>query len=163
MGRCCVVTQAAWTTGSLVSPPATTPAVIAVMRANRKRDTRPSSFSDPSCTVGVCASARTIGYVSERDASAVDVVFTRQRVAVFVDGCFWHRCPDHGTAPMSNAAYWQPKLNRNVARDLAQTGQLQGAGWMVVRIWEHEPSNQAADRVLMALSSADASRRPTSD
>jgi DNA mismatch endonuclease (patch repair protein) len=80
-----------------------------------------------------------------------DIVFTRARVAVFVDGCFWHRCPEHGLAPRSNADYWQTKFAKNVARDLRNNETLAGAGWRVVRVWEHEDPMAAADRVEQLL------------
>jgi DNA mismatch endonuclease (patch repair protein) len=80
-----------------------------------------------------------------------DVVFTRARLAVFVDGCFWHRCPEHGNVPRANGAYWQPKLERNVARDRAVGAALGEAGWRVLRAWEHEAPAVVADRVLAVL------------
>jgi len=67
-----------------------------------------------------------------------DVVFFSARVAVFVDGCFWHCRPIHGTMPCSNKAYWLPKLQSNVERDRRQTLLLQNSGWTVVRVWEHD-------------------------
>ena len=76
-----------------------------------------------------------------------DIVFTRQRVAVFVDGCFWHRCPEHGTMPASNAEWWETKLERNVERDAETNRLLIEAGWTVVRFWEHEDADDAAMRV----------------
>jgi len=79
-----------------------------------------------------------------------DIVFTRARVAVFVDGCFWHGCPEHGTQPQSNAEYWTPKLARNVARDQRNAAALGAAGWTVVRVWEHE----SVDEMLQSVESA---------
>lgn len=73
-----------------------------------------------------------------------DVVFSRAKVAVFVDGCFWHACPDHGTSPKSNAAWWEEKLRTNVARDRDTDQRLRSAGWAVVRVWEHEDPASAA-------------------
>ena len=67
-----------------------------------------------------------------------DVVFTKARVAVFVDGCFWHSCANHSTVPRSNVAYWGPKLARNRERDLETNSRLTEAGWVVLRFWEHE-------------------------
>jgi len=80
-----------------------------------------------------------------------DIVFTARRVAVFVDGCFWHACPDHGREPTSNEWYWAPKLRRNVERDRAADAALAEAGWQVVRVWEHVPLPDAVARVTAAL------------
>src|SRR5689334_20593415 len=65
-----------------------------------------------------------------------DIVFTRARIAVFVDGCFWHRCPRHGTLPRNNRDWWEEKLARNVARDRAKDAALAELGWAVVHAWE---------------------------
>ena len=66
-----------------------------------------------------------------------DFVFKRARLAVFVDGCFWHGCPRHGTRPKANAAFWRRKIAGNRARDRRVNRALQRAGWRVLRIWEH--------------------------
>jgi DNA mismatch endonuclease (patch repair protein) len=76
-----------------------------------------------------------------------DVVFTRLKLAVFVDGCFWHCCPDHGQMPRANRSYWEPKLTRNVERDRQQKAILEREGWKVLRFFEHVPIEQAADRI----------------
>jgi len=76
-----------------------------------------------------------------------DLVFPRLRVAVFVDGCFWHGCPTHGRVPRSNGHWWADKLARNTARDRDTDSQLAALGWTVVRVWEHEDGTEAADRV----------------
>jgi DNA mismatch endonuclease, patch repair protein len=83
-----------------------------------------------------------------------DVVFTRRRVAVFIDGCFWHGCPKHCRMPTRNRDYWEAKIGRNRERDERITVALMAAGWRVVRIWEHEPIEQATARVRAALSAA---------
>lgn len=76
-----------------------------------------------------------------------DIVFARPRVAVFVDGCFWHACPLHGTQPKHNAEWWRAKLERNRARDRDTDAALVAADWRVVRAWEHEDPADVADRV----------------
>ncbi len=68
----------------------------------------------------------------------VDVVFVASKVAIFIDGCFWHGCPLHATFPKSNQSYWLPKLAENKERDLRQSEKLRLAGWCVIRLWEHE-------------------------
>lgn len=76
-----------------------------------------------------------------------DVLFTRRRVAVFVDGCFWHSCPVHGTVPRSNRDWWVAKLDKNMARDRETDTHLSAIGWTVLRFWEHEDMELAADIV----------------
>jgi DNA mismatch endonuclease (patch repair protein) len=82
-----------------------------------------------------------------RGRRRADVVFTRAKVAVYVDGCFWHRCPLHATTPKTNQEWWTAKLDANVARDRATDENLSAAGWTVVRVWEHEEPTAAASRV----------------
>lgn len=67
-----------------------------------------------------------------------DVVFPRLKIAVFVDGCFWHGCPEHQTMPRTNSSFWKQKLRRNCERDKAVTQRLEAADWKVLRFWEHE-------------------------
>jgi len=83
-----------------------------------------------------------------------DIAFTRQRVAVFVDGCFWHSCPDHRTAPASNGPWWAAKLARNVERDRDTDQRLGAAGWTVLRFWEHEDANAVASSVKLSVRTA---------
>lgn len=73
-----------------------------------------------------------------------DIVFPRQRVAVFVDGCFWHGCPEHRTAPKANADWWRAKIESNVTRDRDTDARLAAAGWLSLRVWEHEQPHAAA-------------------
>jgi DNA mismatch endonuclease (patch repair protein) len=82
-----------------------------------------------------------------------DIVFTRWRVAVFIDGCFWHRCPDHGNVPQRNLDYWVPKLERNVRRDIRVDSALTSENWLLVRAWEHEQPKVVADHVASLLAS----------
>lgn len=83
-----------------------------------------------------------------------DIVFTRWKVAVFVDGCFWHDCPQHGSKPHANAEWWRQKLAATAARDLDTNDKLAVHGWTVVRVWEHESVADAVEAVLSALRSA---------
>jgi DNA mismatch endonuclease, patch repair protein len=81
----------------------------------------------------------------------IDIAFTRLRLAVFVDGCFWHGCPIHATWPKANASWWEQKILKNRARDIETTERLKADGWTVVRIWEHEPTEQAAKMIISVL------------
>lgn len=85
--------------------------------------------------------------VPGRARRSIDVAFARERVAVLVDGCFWHACPLHGTLPRTNRDWWASKLAANAARDLDTRGALEEAGWAVIRVWEHEDPESATDAV----------------
>jgi len=76
-----------------------------------------------------------------------DLAFLGPRVAVYVNGCFWHGCPDHATWPKKNEDFWRQKIEANVARDKRIDAALEDAGWVVVRVWEHEAPEAAADRI----------------
>lgn len=80
-----------------------------------------------------------------------DIVFSRQRIAIFVDGCFWHRCHEHFTPPESNSEFWAKKIDANVERDCKVNRALEGQGWTVLRYWEHEVRSDI-DRVLHDVS-----------
>ncbi len=121
-----------------------------VMQANRSRDTSPE--------MEIRRRLHALGLRYRVDARPLpelrrraDVVFRPARVAVFVDGCFWHSCPDHGTVPRTNADYWLPKLARNVERDRDTDRALRAAGWRVVRVWEHHDPDAAARRIAGAV------------
>lgn len=79
--------------------------------------------------------------------SRADVVFEANRVAVFVDGCFWHGCPEHGTWPKANGEWWREKIETNRRRDTATNQKLTEAGWKVIRVWSHEDTQAAADQI----------------
>ncbi len=118
----------------------------AIMRANRARDTRPE--------LEVRRRLHALGLRFRKHRRPVphirceaDVVFARSRVAVFVDGCFWHGCPEHGHTPRKNAQYWRAKIARNTARDRRNDTALTAAGWTVLRFWEHVPADEIAARV----------------
>jgi DNA mismatch endonuclease, patch repair protein len=81
-----------------------------------------------------------------------DILFPRARVVVYVDGCFWHSCPHHGVLPKGNREWWRAKLEATVTRDRATEEALRERGWNVVRVWEHEDPETAAERVETALS-----------
>lgn len=81
----------------------------------------------------------------------IDIVFTKAKVAIFLDGCFWHGCPEHATHPKANAEWWRSKLDKNIARDLETTEHLQAAGWTVLRYWEHEVPSVVAEEVRGAV------------
>ncbi len=116
------------------------------MQANRSRDT------SPELALRRLLHASGLRYrVSARPLPQLrrtaDLVFRPARVAVFVDGCFWHQCPEHATSPRTNSDYWAPKLVRNVERDRQTDRLLDDAGWMSVRVWEHEDAGEAAARI----------------
>lgn len=93
-----------------------------------------------------------------------DLVFVSAKVAVFVDGCFWHGCPEHYVPPRSRAAFWSTKLRQNVERDIRQTRELEAHGWRVVRCWEHEVATapgKVADRIEATVRGKRTSRNPT--
>jgi DNA mismatch endonuclease (patch repair protein) len=92
-----------------------------------------------------------------------DFVFPEQRVCVFVDGCFWHGCPDHFTPPKSNRDWWEEKIGANIERDLRQTEELRRLGWTVLRVWEHEltPARLPGTLERLIESLASTERRPS--
>ena len=87
-----------------------------------------------------------------RSAPRPDIAFTRAKVAVFIDGCFWHSCPEHATMPKANREFWEAKLRRNVERDRENDRALRAMGWTVIRVWEHEPAAAAVVRISGAVS-----------
>lgn len=124
------------------------------MRRNLKRDTRPEvALRSELHARGARFRVNLLICVDGLSVRA-DVAFTRRKLAVFVDGCFWHSCPQHGNMPRRNSEYWRPKLERNARRDRIVNEGLLAAGWNVLRVWEHEPVNGVADKVMDALGSA---------
>ncbi len=128
------------------------------MRGNRRRDTKPelrlrSALHRAGCRFRVDYRIQGAG-----KAVRVDIVFPRVRLAVFVDGCFWHRCPEHGVDPQHNSPYWREKLDGNVDRDRRVNEALAATGWRVVRLWEHTPVENAVTLVMRALADAGAHR-----
>jgi DNA mismatch endonuclease, patch repair protein len=121
------------------------------MKANRRTDTKPE--------LALRSALHALGYRYRKDfrldlpARRVrpDIAFTGRKVAVFIDGCFWHACPEHGSQPKNNEWYWSPKLARNVERDRAADAALAEAGWSVIRLWEHVPVEDALAMVIAAV------------
>lgn len=122
------------------------------MSAARRRDTRPEILLRRELHRRG-RRFRVALRVPGNNRRTIDIAFTRHRVAVFVDGCFWHSCPTHGTRPTANRDWWARKLAANRARDADTDQLLRAAGWSVVRIWEHTPAAEAADLVELALES----------
>lgn len=115
------------------------------MKSNRRRDTGPELAIRSLLHRAGLRYRVDYRIGTGRAAPRPDIVFTRQRVAVFIDGCFWHQCPEHGTIPRANRAFWQGKLRRNVERDRENDAALSDMGWGVLRFWEHErPEDVAA-------------------
>lgn len=133
-------------------PRPSTAAVSTAMLANTWRDTKPEvALRSILHRRGRRFQKRKTIQLDGRRWTQPDIVFSRSRLAVYIDGCFWHRCPEHGTEPRSNTAYWGPKLDRNVARDRDTEAQLHDRGWNVLRAWEHEDPITVADRVEAVL------------
>lgn len=128
-------------------PEPSSPEATAIGRANRRADTKPErALRSELHRRGL--RFRKDHFVKVEQAKArVDVCFPKAAVAVFVDGCFWHVCPEHGVMPKSNTGYWTPKLRANVERDHRATSGFEAAGWSVLRIWEHVPVGEAADQI----------------
>ncbi|MYS47754.1 DNA mismatch endonuclease Vsr [Streptomyces sp. SID5998] len=81
----------------------------------------------------------------------IDIAFGKHKIAIFMDGCFWHGCPEHATHPKANSEWWRKKLDRNMSRDVETTGHLTAEGWTVLRFWEHEAPSKVAQQVCEAL------------
>ena len=133
------------------------------MRANRRTDTKPE--------LALRHALHRLGYRYRKDYRLdldsgrrvrPDIAFTARKVAVFVDGCFWHACPEHGSKPRANEWYWGPKLIKNVERDRVNDAALILAGWTVVRLWEHVPIDEAVGTVVTALTATGIAADPAS-
>lgn len=125
---------------------ASSPGVRASMRSNKGRDTQPE--------LALRSAAHALGLryrVSVRPLRELrrtaDLVFTKVRVAVFLDGCFWHGCPDHHTVAATNASFWAEKVESTRSRDRDTDRSLADAGWTSIRVWEHEDPVEAAQRI----------------
>jgi DNA mismatch endonuclease (patch repair protein) len=132
---------------------ASTPASRAVMRANRRCDTRPELALRSAVYARGLRYRVNIRPIKELRRTA-DLVFTRTKVAVFLDGCFWHGCPDHyRPAKGATSAFWHEKIASNMRRDASTDELLQEAGWETIRIWEHQSTELAADQIVEVVAS----------
>ena len=132
---------------------ASSPATRKSMQGNRSRDTK------PELAVRSAVHRRGIRFrVAARPQPELprtaDLVLRKSRIAVFVDGCFWHGCPRHHTQPTTNSEYWADKIASNIERDAETTAYLQQSGWTVLRFWEHEDPEAVADLVQESVRSA---------
>lgn len=130
--------------GTRVQP--SSPAASARMRANRSRDTA------PELAVRRLLHARGLRFRVHYAPlpglrRRADIAFTRARLAIFIDGCFWHGCPEHGTQAKANAGFWHEKIETNRRRDVETTQRLEDADWLVLRFWEHEDFADVAGRI----------------
>ncbi|MFC6421943.1 very short patch repair endonuclease [Ornithinimicrobium tianjinense] len=131
-------------------PGASSPGVSARMSVAARRDTAP----EVALRRALHAQGRRFRVVYPVPGNrrrTIDIAFTRAKVAVFVDGCFWHGCPEHGTQPRANSGWWAAKLAANRARDEDTDRLLREAGWRVIRVWEHEDVATALARVQETL------------
>jgi len=133
---------------------ASSPAVRNVMRANKGRDTKPE--------LALRSAVHALGMryrVGMRPVPQVrrtaDIVFTRAKIAVFLDGCFWHGCPEHHRPAKKNTDFWDAKIKGNVTRDADTDARLREVGWQVIRVWEHESPSVAAQRIQAAVKNID--------
>lgn len=129
-----------------MSPTASSPSVSARMSRQGSRDTQ------PELTVRRLLHADGLRYrvqfpVPGMPRRSMDIAFSKLRIAVFLDGCYWHGCPEHATHPRANAEWWRVKLDRNIARDRETTDHLAAVGWVVMRFWEHEAADDVARRI----------------
>jgi DNA mismatch endonuclease (patch repair protein) len=125
---------------------ASSPEARARMQSNKSRDTKPE--------LALRSAVHALGLRYRVDARPLkalrrraDLVFPRAKVAVFLDGCFWHGCPVHHTVAAANASFWAEKVSTNRARDSDTDAKLAEEGWVSVRVWEHEDPVEAAERV----------------
>jgi DNA mismatch endonuclease (patch repair protein) len=117
------------------------------MKGNRRVDTRPELALRSALHRRGLRFRKDVALRPAQRLRRVDIVFPSVRLAVFVDGCFWHGCREHGNQPAVNTGYWSAKLMRNADRDAIVNAELEEAGWVVVRVWEHEDAGEAARRI----------------
>lgn len=121
------------------------------MRSNRSKDTKPEVEVRRLLHQGGLRFRKSFVTELENFRTVVDIAFPRLRLALFIDGCFWHSCPEHGHVPKTNVAYWTAKLERNSSRDREVDRQLAEHGWQVMRFWSHSPPVEIASEVANAV------------
>jgi len=131
------------------------------MQGNRSRDT------SPEVAIRQLLHAAGFRYRVHRSPlkelrRRADIVFGPAKVAVFIDGCYWHGCPEHYVPPKTNSGYWRPKISGNVARDRDTDIRLKAAGWTVLRFWEHESPEACSATIAAAVREQRAARAPVS-
>jgi DNA mismatch endonuclease (patch repair protein) len=131
---------------SIGRPHPSSQAALNRMKAGKPRDTAPEK--------AIRSTLHRLGLRYSIDAKPVkelnrraDILFRSLKIAVFVDGCFWHGCPIHGTQAKANAEFWRSKITRNQERDADTNKQLEESGWKVIRVWEHEDPIEAAEKI----------------
>lgn len=131
---------------------ASSPGVRRSMRSNRGRDTGPE--------IAVRRELHRRGrrfFVNRRPVATFrrtsDILFPSRKLAVLIDGCYWHGCPEHRTWPKTNSEFWKTKLEKNVARDAETNALWEAKGWTVLRFWEHQPVDEIVERIEMELGS----------
>lgn len=136
------------TPGSELEPP--TRHVRKRMRSQRRADTKPEL--ELRRALHAAGFRYRVGLsVPGRPRRTIDIAFPRAKLAVFVDGCFWHGCPEHFVPPRANAEWWASKIRSNVDRDRDTDSALTKNGWAVLRVWEHETASVAAEHVISRL------------
>ena len=134
---------------------ASSPQARRTMQANRKRNTKPELYLRRALhTQGLRYRIHTTP--GQASKCIADIVFPTERVVVFIDGCFWHGCELHTKPPRTNSEYWGPKIRRNRERDLRNDRLLTQAGWLSIRVWEHDDPTEAA----LTIAEAVTGRRP---
>lgn len=128
------------------------------MLANRRRDTGPELAVRRELFAHGYRYRVDFAPLREQRRRRADIVFTRVKLAVFLDGCFWHSCPEHATSPRRNADYWLPKLEANRRRDRDKNLLLESAGWHVLRFWEHVPPAEVVKQIEETYLELDAQR-----
>lgn len=122
------------------------------MRGNRSKDTKPEVETRRILHRRGLRFRKSFAVKLQQDRSTVDIAFPRWHLAVLIDGCFWHNCPEHGHIPKTNVDYWRAKLKGNVERDREIDQQLSESGWEVMRFWSHVDPAQIADAIASRVS-----------